>query len=307
MTDTPLPGDGTEPITNSDLDILQETATAEKIDPGQGTDSSWLDKASQAWEGIARLWQVFRQDQVTPLRLASHGALLLIAVLLLVLSQVKLPDWELVRVAAPVSAESEQPPDPPFVREPIGGSPLQESGALLRAPVPFTTIPDRPRTGVISYTVQLDDTVLSIAERFNLSTSTVIWANLEDLSQPFFMEVGQALLIPPVDGVLHTVADKDTLESIAKKYKSTVEKIVGYPENGVADASAPLIPGSVLIVPDGDRTPPTPPAVARFSVCPLAGRELRLAGLWPADPGLLRLSSRAGHRRAAGHHRARRR
>ncbi|MCB0229299.1 MAG: LysM peptidoglycan-binding domain-containing protein, partial [Anaerolineae bacterium] len=90
-----------------------------------------------------------------------------------------------------------------------------ESGALLRAPVPFTQIPDRPREGVITYTVQLEDTVLAIAEQFHLNPNTIIWANQEDLSQPFFMEVGQSLRIPPVDGVLHTVTDKDSLDSIA--------------------------------------------------------------------------------------------
>ncbi|MCB0236291.1 MAG: M23 family metallopeptidase, partial [Anaerolineae bacterium] len=153
-----------------------------------------------------------------------------------------------------------------------------ESGALLRAPVPFTQIPDRPREGVITYTVQLEDTVLAIAEQFHLNPNTIIWANQEDLSQPFFMEVGQSLRIPPVDGVLHTVTDKDSLDSIAKKYKVEVDKIVAFPANNLASADASLTPGSLLIVPDGDRTPPQAPAVARAPSAPWRASNF----VWPA-------------------------
>lgn len=208
------------------------------------------------WRTIVRAWLIFRGDKVTPVRLASHAALLLMAVLVLVLSRIDLPDWQIAR-AAPAPAEDAAPaPELIFEQLPLGGSPLLESGVLVRAPVPFTEIPDRPRTGVITYTVQLDDTVLGIAEQFKLNPNTVLWANLEDLNKPFVMEVGQILLIPPVDGVLHTVKDGDTVEKVAKLYKVTADVITGYASNGLASADDPLTAGAVLIVPGGDRTPP---------------------------------------------------
>ena len=240
-----------------------------------------LDRLSLAGDHAVGLWESFRQDNVTPVRIASHVALLVIAALVLVLSQVKLPAWEApILAAAPPLEEvsAVESPAPLLVREGVGGSPLLESGALLRAPVPFTQIPDRPREGVITYTVQLEDTVLAIAEQFHLNPNTIIWANQDDLSLPFFMEVGQGLRIPPLDGVLHTITDKDTLDSIAKKYKVDVAKITGYPDNNLADADAPLTPGQVLIVPDGDRTPPQPPAVARASSAPWRASNF----IWPA-------------------------
>lgn len=240
-----------------------------------------LDRLALAGSFAARLWESFRQDNVTPVRIASHVALLVIALLVLVLSQIKLPTWEAPILAAAPAQElpaAAATPDPLLVREAVGGSPLQETGALLRAPVPFTQIPDRPRLEVITYTVQLDDTVLGIAEQFHLNPNSIIWANQEDLSQPFFMEVGQSLRIPPVDGVLHTVVDKDTLAAIAKKYKVDVEKIVGYAANNLASADAPLTPGQVLVVPGGDRTPPVPPAVARAPSAPWRGGNF----VWPA-------------------------
>jgi len=214
------------------------------------------------WRGLHRAWLTFRGDTVTPVRLASHLALLAMAALVLVLSRVDLPAWEIVRLA-PVQPEvASAPAEMAFQPLPMGGSPLQESGVLVRAPVPFTEIPDRPRAGVITYTVQLDDTVLGIAEQFKLNPNTILWANLEDLSKPFVMEVGQILLIPPVDGVLHTVKEGDTLAKIAKLYKVTPEVIVGYAPNQLASVDDALTTGAVLVVPDGDRTPPEQVAAA---------------------------------------------
>lgn len=270
--------------------LLAETPD-ELIQPGQEPQpaavppSTLLGRLARAGGHAARLWESFRQDNVTPVRMASHVALLVIALLVLALSQIELPTWEApLLAAAPAQQASEiaATPEPVFVREAIGGSPLQESGVLLRAPVPFTQIPDRPRLEVITYTVQLDDTVLGIAEQFRLNPNTIIWANLEDLDQPFFMEVGQSLRIPPLDGVLHTVTDKDTLAAIAKKYKVEVDKIVGFAGNNLAAADAPLTPGQVLVVPDGDRTPPQPPAVARAPSAPWRASNF----IWPSSARL---------------------
>jgi murein DD-endopeptidase MepM/ murein hydrolase activator NlpD len=233
-------------------------------------------------------------DQVTPVRLASHVALLLVAGLVLILSRVHLPDWEVVRLA-PVQVEDSAASGPELALNqlPVGGSPLQESGVLLRAPVPFTEIPDRPREGVITYTVQIDDTVLGIGEKFNLDPNTIVWANLDDLTKPFVMAVGEVLLIPPVDGVLHTVEEGDTVDTIATKYRSSAEKIVGFPGNQLAGAETPLTPGQVLMVPDGDRLPPAPPPSQSPSapwrtqnfVWPAFGRLTQ--GYWlPAHPAI---------------------
>ena len=209
-----------------------------------------------AWRTARRAWLTFRGDKVTPVRLASHLALLLMAVLVLALSRVKLPTWEIVRLGPTQPVDAAAPEPMVFQPLPVGGSPLQESGVLVRAPVPFTEIPDRPREGVITYTVQLADNVLGIAEQFKLNPNTIVWANLDDLSKPFVMEAGQILLIPPIDGVLHTVKEGDTVDKIAKLYKATPEAIVGYAPNGLASADDALTVGAVLVVPDGDRTPP---------------------------------------------------
>lgn len=241
--------------------VSQATSQTNQIDSGRddlptsSLESRQIRFFAAAWRGLLRAWTTFRGDKVTPVRLASHLALLVMAVLVLVLSRVDLPTWEIARVA-PAQPVAASPEVLAFEPLPAGGSPLQESGVLVRAPVPFTEIPDRPREGVITYTVQIEDTVLGIAEQFKLNPNTILWANLEDLSNPFVMEVGHVLLIPPIDSVLHTVKEGDTVAKIAKLYKATPEAIVGYAPNGLASADDPLTVGAVLIVPDGDRTPP---------------------------------------------------
>ena len=254
----------------------------------------------------------FLRDQVTPVRLASHIALLLMAVAVIVLSRVELPRWDIVRVAPLQAEDIGILPEPAFDQLPVGGSPLQEGGVLLRAPVPFTEIPDRPRTGVITYTVQSDDTILGIAEKFNLNPTTILWANQEDPKQPFWMEVGQVMAILPIDGVLHTAKDGDTIEKIAKLYKVTADQIVAYEPNQLANADAPLTAGQVIIVPDGDKTPPEEvvsvpaPGPRRRQQQFRSGRTLacerfHLAGLRTDHPTLLpRRSSRHRYRRSHG-------
>ncbi len=235
---------------------------------GSDTPSSSIEQPQRApvlalaWRKLLRAWMAFRGDTVTPVRLASHLALLAMALLVLVLSRVDLPSWEIVRLAPAQPAVATPPAELVFKPMAMGGSPLQESGVLVRAPVPFTEIPDRPRVGVITYTVQLDDTVLGIAEQFKLNPNTILWANLEDLTKPFVMEVGQILLIAPIDGVLHTVKEGDTVAKIAKLYKVEAEAIVGHAPNQLASVDDALTVGAVLVVPDGDRTPPEQIAVA---------------------------------------------
>jgi murein DD-endopeptidase MepM/ murein hydrolase activator NlpD len=246
----------------SEADPAQAAGQPVQIEPGHSNQPSTSGEHQQTrflavlWRTVLRAWATFRGDQVTPVRLVSHLALLVMAVLVLALSRVELPTWEIVRIAPAQVENVALPQELAFEPLPVGGSPLQESGVLVRAPVPFTEIPDRPRNGVITYTVQLDDTVLGIAEQFHLNPNTIVWANLEDLNNPFVMEVGQILLIPPIDGVLHTVKEGDTVAKIAKLYKATEEAIVSYTLNKLASTDDTLTVGAVLIVPDGDRTPP---------------------------------------------------
>lgn len=127
---------------------------------------------------------------------------------------------------------------------------LGEGGSLpvpTAAPVVITPPPHRK---VVTYTVQEGDTVWDIAQRFRISSDTIIWANEWLELDPDFLSTGQELIIPPVSGVLHTVRPGNTLTSIAKRYGVSIETIVAYEANHLQKPDI-LIPGQRIIVPGG--------------------------------------------------------
>ena len=131
------------------------------------TEDNW-GYGGQLWLRLQRELHWRTPDAQTPIRLASHVALLLVMVGLLVLSQVKLPNWEIKH--GPLLPAPPITPTPQALSELVaatGGSAVQPSGELTRLAVPFTIIPDRPRLDIETYVVQPGDTVFGIAEKFH--------------------------------------------------------------------------------------------------------------------------------------------
>lgn len=121
---------------------------------------------------------------------------------------------------------------------------------VLRANnVAETTIPEgRPRSEVITYQVLGGDTLSLIAEKFNVSNDSIVWAN--GLSDPNSIAPGDLLKIPPVTGIVYTVKKGDRLEEIAKKYQANPQAIVDFPFNDIGDNFA-LKEGQLVVIPDG--------------------------------------------------------
>lgn len=112
-----------------------------------------------------------------------------------------------------------------------------------------TAISEKPRDKILTYRVQNGDTISTIAQKFNVSTDTIKWAN--DLTSDN-ITVGDDLQILPVSGVSHKVASGDTVYTIAKKYDTEAQKIVDFPFNDFANPETfALIVGQNVIVPDG--------------------------------------------------------
>ncbi|MFA6992497.1 MAG: M23 family metallopeptidase [Candidatus Gracilibacteria bacterium] len=111
---------------------------------------------------------------------------------------------------------------------------------------------DSNRIGLTDYavhTVESGETLSSIAEKYGVKTSTVLWEN--GLSNANSLRTGQKLLVPPVDGVSYTVQKGDSIEKIATKYKITADAIVA--QNNIADntitrGQSLFLPGAVPIV-----------------------------------------------------------
>jgi murein DD-endopeptidase MepM/ murein hydrolase activator NlpD len=127
---------------------------------------------------------------------------------------------------------------------------------LDRQIVVYTTIPDRPRDQVITYTINPGDTLLGIADRFNLDPNTIFWANSDILGDSVHMiRPGVELFILPVNGVYHRADGEKTLQWIAEHYHASVEAIIASPYNELEGFGPEDVPnwGTRVVVPGGER------------------------------------------------------
>jgi len=127
---------------------------------------------------------------------------------------------------------------------------IQNNTPLLPNPVAHTVLAERERMHVITYTVQANDNVWSIAQGFGLKAETLLWANPKVESSPDMLSVGQTLVVPPVDGIWYTVQKGDTVEKLAKTYQTSVDKIVTSELNDLQEPYS-LVPGQQIMLPDG--------------------------------------------------------
>ncbi len=130
-----------------------------------------------------------------------------------------------------------------------------DGAALLPEAGPSGTLADIEEISLTSdhislYVVRPGDSLSQIAEMFNVSPSTIKWAN--DISSSDVIVPGDTLVILPISGIRHTVKSGDTVGSIAKKYGGDIDEILEYN----ALESATLSVGDILIIPDGEMGTP---------------------------------------------------
>ena len=122
--------------------------------------------------------------------------------------------------------------------------------ALIAYAGPEGTIADIDRTSsagrISTYVVREGDSLSAIADMFNVSGNTILWANNIGKGD---LKPGMTLVILPVSGVRHTVASGDSLQSLAKKYGSDASEIASY--NGLSSADE-LVKGNTVIIPGGE-------------------------------------------------------
>jgi len=228
-------------------------------------------------------------------RFTAHLALLFVAMLLPLLGSMH---WNSVVIFASEAAEIALLQTTNDEAATNGQTPrlsymINNRAAIARRADPHTSIPDRPRLEIVTYTVQPGDTTQSIAEQFGLQPTTLMWSNREIERAPDLLRVGQQLIILPLDGAYHTVEEDDTLESLAEKYSVTVEAITACPFNTLP-TDGTLAVGAPLIIPDGTK-PYTPRTVTAYSG-PIP-ESVQAAGVfrWPTS-GYVSQSYWYGHR-----------
>ncbi len=130
-----------------------------------------------------------------------------------------------------------------------GGDIIVDEDALISGGPFGTDVSDsKYQNGEISiYVVKEGDTLSQIAEMFDVTSNTILWAN--DIKSKTDIHPGDSLVILPIVGVRHVVKSGDTINSIAKKYEGNAEEILSY--NQLASANDISV-GDTLIIPNGN-------------------------------------------------------
>lgn len=149
--------------------------------------------------------------------------------------------------------------------------PVMVTPQILGALVDGFEIQDVQRV-IVEYIVESGDTLSLIAEQFNVSLNTILWAN--NLSQNSFLKVGQKLTIPPVSGVVYHVKSGDTISAISQKYKAKAGEIISFNE---LSNESDIFVGDILIIPNGVMPTTVAPSTyvpiplpSSYFICPIA-------------------------------------
>lgn len=168
-------------------------------------------------------------------------------------------------------AMQEEPSLPDIELSGLSLTKLDFSDGIPRSIQPLTIIPNRPRTSIVTYTVETGDNLFVIADKYGLRPETILWGNYEVLrDNPQFLRPKQTLVILPTDGVYYQWKTQDTIAGVANFFKTKPEDILNWSGNQLDLTQVSLdnsaIPeDSWLIIPGGKRELKDwgPPAITR--------------------------------------------
>jgi murein DD-endopeptidase MepM/ murein hydrolase activator NlpD len=231
------------------------------------------------WQSVlSALAQRGPEGTTSLVRVASHLVVILVAVGVLWFSRVQLPKIEIVEVqqAEAPAVQAEQDLD---LAETSAST---DTAALVPEAVPFTLIPERPRTEIVQITVVAGDTLYALAQKYGLRAETLIWANNME-NNPDLLRLGQKLIVLPINAVYHTVVAKDTIEGIAKQYKAKPADIIAYAGNNLDPKNPTITVGQKLIVPGGSK--PIPQKLVKVYSGPVPANASKGTGrfVWPTS------------------------
>lgn len=134
----------------------------------------------------------------------------------------------------------------------ISTVPVLRDEAIAAAADVTTYQGKRPQHTFETYEVKRGDTPIRIAEAFGIKAETLLGGNPRLSEEAGRLQVGDQLIILPVDGVLHDVQPGDTLESIALLYGVSVDAIIAYGPNNL-EFPFRLYPNTQILAPGAVR------------------------------------------------------
>lgn len=149
------------------------------------------------------------------------------------------------------------------------------AGGAGEAGVAAAAEPVKTRIQYRLYTVREGDTASNIAARYSIDLQYLLWAN-PDLRDGELLTVGQMLVVPGGNGLLHDVRHGETLGNIAARYGVSVEGIMAWPGNEIASADQ-VIADQLVFVPEG-----VPPVTILPAATPVPTEEAPVVAPAPA-------------------------
>ncbi|MDO8430385.1 MAG: M23 family metallopeptidase [Candidatus Taylorbacteria bacterium] len=119
-------------------------------------------------------------------------------------------------------------------------------------------VENKVSTEISLYTVHEGDTLSKVAQMFDVSVNTIIWAN--ELGKNTTLKQGQMLVILPISGIRYTVKKGDTIKGIVTRYRSDLEEVLEYNDLTLLTV---LKAGDVIIIPDAEPTAVYIPKIAQ--------------------------------------------
>jgi murein DD-endopeptidase MepM/ murein hydrolase activator NlpD len=246
-----------------------EIETKPNLNTSRETQPTGLDSAQSSSERQSRLlmfWESLSQAGLAEgvNRIGTH---ILLVLLILIISWAmrqffqytepeKTTEQAALAAGLPTPTPTQLPPQlPEFTPES-----LNNNAGIPRLALLHTTLPTRPRTEVLKYTVVKGDTLFGIAEMFGLQPETLLWGNQFVLGDnPHNLRPEQELNILPVNGTYYKWQAGDGLNGVSDFFGVSAEEIIEYPGNNldpatIGDFAHPNIEtGTWLIIPNGTR------------------------------------------------------
>ena len=156
-----------------------------------------------------------------------------------------------LRAEQPVTTEQQQVVTAlALLASPSPGDPVAGEDAIVRAASASAPI-ELPLYQV--YQVQEGDTVSTIAARFGMDPAYIV-ANNAEIQDADFLTLGQSIIIPAGDGILHEVRYGETLSDVAARYSVDIEAITSFAPNQILTPDD-IDEAQVVFVPGGQAVP----------------------------------------------------
>jgi murein DD-endopeptidase MepM/ murein hydrolase activator NlpD len=208
-----------------------------------------------ALPGGSSVWRTGVWRKPLSLRLAAHLLVALLVLLVVCAPLVQLPANNMRGDAAETTATSSyallaDPADVPLLGD---GAPAQINLQQLDVPAIRPTQALLAASLVTTHPMRDGETLNDVAHQYGVSVQSLFWMN--NLQHADMLTPGQELRIPRMSGLMYTVQQGDTLDSIAQAFHVSADVITLFSANNLQAGSA-LEPGRDIFIPGGTRPYP---------------------------------------------------